>query len=687
MVDVYRVPHVFPALLCALMLQASVPQHIVAQTGTGSSTGSSTGIGTGSSTGIVTSPGSTESNPAELPNSPASILSRSRAMASHAQAVTLLEKALPRSGSLKPWFLLELVIRTASSDKWKESLGWAELMDVGSFPEEIADASVWWKSEALRQNGKPDSSAALLLSRLETGKSSEPAVYLAYFRTGSSRSEEVLARFDASFPSIKHTDPGSYYASRYLAGLCAVREADWEFALSVLTRFSETAGSYLSDYQSWASAYRAYSLYRLGRFDQSAAAFSLFLDTWKLHPYGWQAAMTGALASVQAGGDPLPFTDQALNRAPNGASYAEAAILRASILADRKDFDRAEAILKGVADGSATKSRTAFAPRALFMLGEIAARTHRPELAEQQWTALASSWPKDPLAEEAVFRAGENWYIAGNLPRALSLFTRYRQTWISGKYLDLVLRNGGDAHSRTGATDLAILWWEDLVRKYPDSSAIPRAYSELVAAYRKKHEYEAAIWTAQQYRNTFPEEATLDDMDAEIATLTKLKNGENPSSASLYVDWTRASRASTSSGRALGLRLARTYLDDYSKRGEAAAVLAEIAAEMPAKTDRLSGPEKNTYAAVWSLLGNLHREDGDYAQASKDLLTAGTLYASTDGERAAEALYGAVDCFLQNGKSADARSAADTLESSWPDSVWTRRAILLIETTLKDKGV
>lgn len=619
-------------------------------------------------------------------NSPSGILARSRTIQSDQQASALLEKSLSAAGSLRPWFLLELTVRSAGASKWKDALAWAEKMDASAVPEEIADSAVWWRSEALRMNGKSEAATSLLLSRLEMGKTSDPALYLSYFRAGSSRSAELIGRFDAAFPQMRQTDADSYLMSRYLAGLCAVREGDWETSLFLLSRFAELSGDRFPEYRSWAYWYQAYSLYRLGKFEQSTAAFTDFLGRWRTHPYGWQAAMTGSLAALQASLDPLPLTEQALSLAPNGASLAEAALLRASILMDRKDDEKAEALLTGIADGSSTKGRTASSPRALFMLAEIASRARNPELAEERWLSLASSFPKDALAEESIFRAGENWYIAGNLPRSLTLFTRYRQTWISGKYLDSVLRNGGDAHSRTGSVDLAILWWEDLVRKYPDSPAIPRAYAELVSAYRKKHEYDAAIWTAEAYRSKYPAESALDDMESEIAALNKLKNGENPDSASLYVDWTRASRASTASGRSLGLRLARAYLEDYGKRPDAEAVLSEITKAMPANTDRLTGPEKNTYAASWALLGALHRDNGNWTAASADFLKAGTLYASTDGERAAEALYGAADCFLQSGKPADAESALKTLQSSWPESVWTRRASMLLDAALQEKG-
>jgi len=375
----------------------------------------------------------------------------------------------------------------------------------------------------------------------------------------------------------------------------------------------------------------------------------------------------------------MPFAELAVKLAPSASDLGSSALLRASILFDRKLYAESESVLQGVADGSATRGLTPSAPRAQLMLAEISVRQKKTKEAESRWLSLVTRFPKDPLAEEALYRAGERNYLDGQWPRAAELFLKYRQTWPSGRYLDTVLRLGGDSYSRAGNPDLAIIWWEDLTRKYPESQAVPRTYGDLVAVYRQKGEYANALKAAETYLKRYPRESVADGIEQEIAELTGIRNGESADSAVLYGSYAKANRSETYEGRMTGVRLARQYLRDYSKRTEAKDILREIVAKSPGNVDSVSLGERTTFASAWSMLGNMYREDADFKSASKALLLAGNFFAMIDGERSSEALYGATDSFLQAGLRADAQTTVETLKKAWPDSVWTRRAVNLME--------
>jgi outer membrane protein assembly factor BamD (BamD/ComL family) len=368
--------------------------------------------------------------------------------------------------------------------------------------------------------------------------------------------------------------------------------------------------------------------------------------------------------------DALAFADRSIKLAPSIAEKAESTMLRASILFDRKQYRDAESLLAGIADGTATNGLTPSAARAQFTLGEISARSGKNDEAESRWLSLATRFPKDPLAEDAVYRAGELRYLEGNWARASVLFEQYRKTWPAGSQIDTVLRSGGDSYRKAGKIDLAILWWEDLAKKYPDASAVPRTLVDLVDAYREKTEYAAAIRVAELYRSKYPDEAKADGVERTLAELAALKNG-----SALATD----ARVDTAEGRVAALALAKRYLADYSRRADGKNVLSEITAKTPKSVNDVPREERSVFASAWSLLGSANREDGDFKTASRALLSAGTLWAPIDGERSAEALYGAVDCFLQAGLKADAVKTAETLATTWPLSVWTKRAQLLME--------
>lgn len=596
-----------------------------------------------------------------------------------AEALHLLETKLPQGGEFRSQFLLELARITAEGENWQKSLFWSKKQDLSSLPHNISDDVIRWYGEALVKTGKTDDARDLYRKHLDSPSVQDPLVYLSYFRLGNKDTELLLSRFDTSFPLLKHTDPETFALSRYLSGICAVREGAWNVALASFSRFSPDREAAFPELAPWSQYYLAYSLYRLGRWDQSVAAFTRYLDRWSTHSFTWQAASTAALAAIQGHVDPLPLAERAVHLAPSGPEKAESVLLQASILIDRKKYDQAEALLLGIVDGTATSGQTAQSPRALYMLAEIAVRHKKNELAEKRWLQVISDFPHSSLAEESLYRAGENWYIASEFERAVSLFTQYRQKWPSGIFLNSVLHTGGNALVQSANTDLAILWWEDFLKKFPQDPSGSRVYSELIAATRKKSEFSASLRYARAYLLRYPQEAKSDGIPFEIDELEKLEKGESADNAELFTSYIRFGRASTSEGRATGVLLARSYAQDYNRRTEALDILREITARMPVKTERLGESEKRVFASSWNLFGNILREKGNFREASSALLSAGTLYAEIDGDRSAEALYGALDCFIQAGMTADARKTAETLTTKWPASIWTRRAFILME--------
>lgn len=607
--------------------------------------------------------------------SPREILERARTSVP-SEALSLLERGLPVSGGLRPYYLVELARQAALDRKWKESIRWSET--AAEIPDEIADSRAFWHGYALEASGKADSALPVYKKRLETGLARDPSLYLAFFRISSGGAEGMTARLDAALPNLSKTDPETYALSRYLGGLCSVRGGNWDFAVTAFTRFAGVRGDRFPEYAPWAAFYRGWGLYRLGKWDQALKYLTEYIDSWPNHERSWQAAVAAALSAIQAGRDPLPFTDRAVRLAPDSEALAESLLLRATVLIDRREFAAAEKALTGLVDGSATDGETSLAPRALFMLGDLAFRQGKTDEAERRWLALVARFPRHPLSEEALYRGAEAWFIQSDWARSADLFSRYRQSWPSGRFAETSLRTGGTAFMRSGKTDLAIIWWEDLLSKYPKSRLVPDTMADLVSAYRAGGDYPHALALARDYRTRFPAEASRDGMDGEIAELERLKKGETAGSAALHAEYVRLGRAGTAEGRDRGLALAREYLRDASRRTEARELLLEITGKAPKSFDGLSRGERATFAGAFSLLANGYRNGGDYPRAAKAFLSAGSLYSPMDGERAAEALYGAADSFIQAGLRPDAKRTVETLKSAWPDSVWTRRADMLM---------
>ncbi len=615
------------------------------------------------------------------PQEPRALLEAARASGEKdpAGAAKTLERGLDQAQSLTPWYLAELTRLNGLAGDWLAAKRWGERSLTAGVPAELADTASWWYGLALENTGDSSGASRVYRKRIDSGSCSEPLLWLAFFRTGDSGAESGSASLDAAFPLLKLTAPDTYVLSRYLAGICAVRSGEWSFAAVSFSRFESVRAGKYPELAPWAAFYAAWSLNRSGRGAEALSAFKKYLNQWPTHERAWQAATAAALAASQnpsAGSDPVALADIAITRAPTRSDRADSMLLRSTLLIDRGDFAAAARDLPGIADGSLTSGLTPSASRAQFLLAEIAFRGNDFGLATRRWQRLVEVFPADPLAEEALYRIGDARYIEGDWKAAGDSLSRYRLSWPNGRFLASALREGGEAWFRAGSVDLAILWWEDLLKKFPDGSAVPGTMRDLSAAYRARKDWAAALRVAKTYRERFPKEAALDGMDAEIDELTSLNSGNAGDTAAKIAAYAKASKAGTAAGRAIGLSLAKDYLTDWNRRENARTLLAELTEKAPKSPDGQGAADRRVRAEAMSLLANILKEDGSYGGAASLFLSAGAWYAAVDPEKAAEALYGAVDSFLLKGARSDARTTLETMQKTWPDSVWTRRALV-----------
>lgn len=608
-------------------------------------------------------------------------LERARSLAAEdpKAGMELLKKGLAQAGTLESWYLAELTRLSGLSGDWQAAREWGSRASAHAAAPALADTLAWWYGLALEKTGARAAAVKVYRARIDSQSSSEPLLWLAYLKNADSGAETVSDSLDASFPLLKLTDPDSYALSRYLAGLCAVRSGEWPFAVRSLARFDAVRGGRFPELAPWSAYYTAWSLNRSGRTSEALTAFSSYLKQWPSHERVWQAATSAALAASQnpgSGVDPVALADRAVSSASNRADRADSLILRSTLLLDRGDRVAAERDLPGIVDGSLTGGSTPQASRAQFLYADIAFRFNDFASAVARWERILELFPQDPLAEESLYRIGDARYIAGDWKAAGDAFSRYRLAWPSGRFLAAALRSGGEAWFRSGNTDLAILWWEDLLKKFPGSSSVPGTLRDLSEAYRVRRDYAAALRVASSYRERFPKEAALDGMDGTIAELSDLAAPSSKSGAAKLASYKAAGGALSSEGRAMGLSLAREWLTDWNRRDEALSILSEIASKTPKSPEGQTLSDRRNRAAAMMVLANEYRADGRYAEAASLFLSSGTWYAALDPERAAESLYGAVDSFLQAGQRGDSAKTLETLRKTWPESVWTRRALI-----------
>lgn len=611
-------------------------------------------------------------------SAPREILSRARALESPESAVRLLESEIPPTGTWRFYYLMEIAYQHSLLNDWALARKAVIAIDAASIPADRTDQYTYWNALTIEKNGDSAAAEQLYKKRIFSGAARDPQLYLGYLRLASSDAEKTVKLMDSAIPDLRKLDRDSWLLSRYLAGLVAVREGSWAFASDSFSIILHEKDSADPEYLGWASFYHGWSLYRLGRWEPAFTSLVAFLGSYERHERVWQASTAAAFCAMQTGRDPLPYADRAITHAPTQNDRAETLILKASILIDRGEFAPAEKILVSVADGISTSGQTVFSPRARFMLADTAFTRRDYPTAEKHWLILYDQFPKNALAEESLFRAAEQWYLQGKHSRAVELFNRYRQNHPNGTYMDLVLKNGGEVLASSGQRELAILWWESFISRFPKSPFLPRVQNDLVAAYRETKDYTAALRLARAYQREFPREAETDDIGAQIQTLQILERGETPDTAKLMVEYKRLGGEKTESGRARGLELAKVYLADTSRRDEGHRILEDISKTLPRSTAKISRSDRTVYATSYMLLANIFRGSDDLSNASSAFLSAGTLFSPIDGERAAESLYGAVDAFMRTGRNSDAVQALKTMRTSWPDSVWTRRASRLV---------
>ncbi len=620
------------------------------------------------------------------PIRPGDILAQARQSESQT-GIALLQDHLSRAGELTLYYQCELARLNALASRWDASLSWSRKVEQSKagIPEELADSYTFWYGQALERLQKPDEALVQYTKRLDTGKARDPALYQAYFRLSSRGAAAILARFNNFFSPTG--DPRTYALTQYLAGLSAVREGDWNTAIQSLSLFLDRRTQDLKDYESWAHFYRSWSQYRAADWTRALAGFDLFLDGWPSHERSFQAAGAAALSALQVSRDPLPYIETALRLASTPAEKAETLILKATVLSDRQQWDAARDALNPVADGTIASVDGGQASRALFMQGDIAFRRGDLRLSESLWTSVASRYPRHPLAEEALFRSAEAWFITNDWARSITLYSRYRKEWPSGRFIEQVLLSGAYALAKNGQTSLAILWWEYLLNSYPKSPLASAAYPDVIESYRLEKDYPAALKLARKWKTLFPKEATEAGVDRLIATMERLAAGENEDTGTLMVEYEGAGRATTARGREAGLALARAYALDAGNRNRAKPLLEEITAKTPGQKalEKTAREERLVFAAAWSLLATLDRQDNAHVRSARAYLSSGSIYAPLDGERAAEALYGAIDSFVQGKKHADAQTTYQTLIASWPDSRWTARAGMLLSAHPTEK--
>lgn len=186
-------------------------------------------------------------------------------------------------------------------------------------------------------------------------------------------------------------------------------------------------------------------------------------------------------------------------------------------------------------------ARDTLLPRSYWYL----ARTHDEKdeylLAAQTYTRLTESFPSDTMADDALLAAGRAY---ARLWRKPSLDASYAQTALSTLQLFQDLYPSSDLgaevrqeidrllamlaakdyetgvfYLRRKAYDPAIIYFKDVIERYPNTPATRDAYLRLVEAYRAINYREEARETCAAFRQAYPEDGDGRSLCGDVAPM------------------------------------------------------------------------------------------------------------------------------------------------------------------------
>lgn len=460
--------------------------------------------------------------------------------------------------------------------------------------------------------------------------------------------------------------------AQYIAAIASFNSRNWSRAESLFDAYRKNS-AVKKEFRMLSFFYSGYARYRSGDFRNAYADLSEFLKNEPSGALSWNAAMTAANAAVQLGNFSAAAAqaENAVKTAPSAGKKHDAVLLSSGIYADAGNFSAAVEILEPyVSDTSG------FGLACRYQKAQIFVKEGKISDADAEYADITRDFPDDPLAEESLYRRGELYYGTNDYQPALSRFTAYQREYPSGRFSDSAMYFSAGCLSRTGAQSRAILMYTALLKRYPGSTYSYSSLKNLVDLYTGAGDYGSALETAREMLNQYADQAKNDAVDVKVNELQELAAGLDSKIVGKKTEYTAAGESATREGRILGTELAALYNDAASTKETAAALALELF-----NLQKENIPDESPGAARNALLLGFWYRKKEMNKKSADMYLSAARYfrMNNDAANAAQALYGAADAFGAAGMPADAKDAADTLKSLYPESREAKAAQSLTE--------
>lgn len=460
---------------------------------------------------------------------------------------------------------------------------------------------------------------------------------------------------------------------KYILALSQFNTWSWPFAEENFKSFIKNPGKSAADYVSYALFYLGYSQYRQGKTSEAYENLSRFVKNYPSHELYFNGELCAANSAVQNLKYSLAsfHAENAVKAASDDIRKEEAVLLYSEILYETKKAREAVSLLEefsGRKDGFGMKS--------LYQIAQIYEREKNYEKADETYKSVHERFRRDKdsfparLSEEAMYRRGELYYNSaasdiGFYGKAVECFEEYTKAFPFGSFLDSARYFSAESLAKSGKTDRAILQFQTLIQKFPESTYIYSSEKNLVLLYRQKSDYRKAIEHAEKLISDFGEQAKSDGIENLVSDLKRLDSGKSEAIVLKENEFKKQGGLDSFEGRKAGTELVSLY-SEKNVYEEDALSLAENLLSVQKKN---IGKEFPFAARNAEFIGKKYRKDGRNKDSAEKYLEAAEYYKmSGESGKAAQSLYGSFEAFRAAGLSGDASETARLLRKLYPES-------------------
>ncbi len=525
------------------------------------------------------------------------------------------------------------------------------------------------EAESIIKDCKLPKAAALHANILgRQGRNQEAAdIYVALNSSRSLSNEDRLEfakvlynqkKYDAAY---KHAKTANQPYSTYICGLCSIKTGNWADAIVQLDTYYKKY-SKENGYADEAFFYKALAEYKSADYQKAYNDFEYFgnLSTPNLS-YIRRAYSYAAKAAVLLGDyEKASVQAEKLRKISfNEKDKQESIIFCAEIYTDSGNYNQAISTLEPY-----TKSKTDFSLKCLYQLADVYERKGDIEKSDGLYERIFQDFPKTVEAEESLYRRGELYLSRRNYYEAENRFTAYLNNYSNGTYADAAYYYCGDCNLQLKNYSKSVMQNKTLISKFPKSTYCYSAMKNLLEAFYAEEKYGEALTVAQQIEKKYPVQAVSDGVNKKVIELEKIVGGTDRHIVEKQTEYEKNGNSSTKKGRNAGSELVQLYAV-YGSRNDAFKLAMEL---IPLQKDR---DEFYYKAENCDFVAAYYKETGDNQNAASMYLKAAEYYRSSGNDKtnkAAAALYAAVDCFASENMRGDAQQTAALLIKLYPES-------------------